>query len=224
MQDAAGLESELIGAVTAAEDLDSLERARVAALGRNGKLTRLMRGLGDMPVDERKATASALNALKDRLDEAIEARKAALEAADLEAHLAMDRVDVTLPVRPEAEGRVHPVSQVMDEIIAIFADMDFAVAEGPDIEDDFHNFTALNIPPEHPARQMHDTFYFPEKEDGQRMLLRTHTSPVQIRHMQAVPPPHRIIVPGRTDDASGHSQKAASEEGHFLQALHWRRS
>jgi len=198
MQDAAGLESELIGAVTAAEDLDSLERARVAALGRNGKLTRLMRGLGDMPVDERKATASALNALKDRLDEAIEARKAALEAADLEAHLAMDRVDVTLPVRPEAEGRVHPVSQVMDEIIAIFADMDFAVAEGPDIEDDFHNFTALNIPPEHPARQMHDTFYFPEKEDGQRMLLRTHTSPVQIRHMQAVPPPHRIIVPGRT--------------------------
>jgi phenylalanyl-tRNA synthetase alpha chain len=116
----------------------------------------------------------------------------------LDAVVAADRVDITLPVRPEREGRLHPISQTFDEIIAIFGEMGFAVAEGPDIEDDFHNFTALNIPPEHPARQMHDTFYLPEKEDGERLLLRTHTSPVQIRTMQSSEPPLRIIVPGRT--------------------------
>ncbi|NDH64454.1 MAG: phenylalanine--tRNA ligase subunit alpha, partial [Alphaproteobacteria bacterium] len=129
---------------------------------------------------------------------ALTAKKAALEGAALDARLAAEKVDVTLPVRPQAEGRIHPVSQVIDEITEIFAAMGFNVAEGPDIEDDFHNFTALNMPPEHPARQMQDTFYLPNRPDGTRMVLRTHTSSVQIRTMMAGPPPHRIVVPGRT--------------------------
>jgi phenylalanyl-tRNA synthetase alpha chain len=139
-----------------------------------------------------------VNLLKDRVNDALAARRVALEEAALDLRLSAERLDVTLPARPESEGRIHPVSQVIDEITEIFAAMGFTVAEGPDIEDDFHNFTALNLPPEHPARQMHDTFYLPERPDGSRMLLRTHTSPVQIRTMQAKPPPHRIIVPGRT--------------------------
>ena len=130
--------------------------------------------------------------------EALDARRAALEGGALDARLGSEKIDVTLPVRPEVQGRIHPISQVLDEMVAIFGDMGFSVVEGPDIEDDFHNFTALNIPPEHPARQMHDTFYLPEREDGSRLLLRTHTSPVQIRTMKAGKPPYRIIAPGRT--------------------------
>ena len=140
----------------------------------------------------------ALNRLKDEIAGAIDARRSTLEDAALKVRLQSEGVDVTLPVRPERAGCLHPISQTIDEIVAIFGEMGFAVAEGPDIEDDFHNFTALNIPPEHPARQMHDTFYFPERADGSRMLLRTHTSPVQIRTMQNSKPPLRIIVPGRT--------------------------
>jgi phenylalanyl-tRNA synthetase alpha chain len=141
-----------------------------------------------------------LNGLKDRLNDAIAARKQALYAAALDARLATERVDITLPVPDSAleGGRIHPVSQVMDEIAAIFADMGFAIAEGPDIEDDFHNFGALNIPPEHPARQMHDTFYLTAGDGEEAPVLRTHTSPVQIRTMMAGPPPYRIIAPGRT--------------------------
>jgi phenylalanyl-tRNA synthetase alpha chain len=130
--------------------------------------------------------------------EALDARRAALEGGALDARLGSEKIDITLPIRPEVQGRIHPISQVLDEMVAIFGDMGFSVVEGPDIEDDFHNFTALNIPPEHPARQMHDTFYFPEREDGSRLLLRTHTSPVQIRTMKAGEPPYRIIAPGRT--------------------------
>ena len=151
-----------------------------------------------MTPEERKEMGPALNGLKTRIAEAIEAKKAALEEAALEARLASEKVDVTLPVAPEAQGSIHPVSQVMDEIIAIFSAMGFAVKEGPDIEDDFHNFTALNFPADHPAREMHDTFFFEPKEDGSRMLLRTHTSPVQIRTMMNEKPPLRIIIPGRT--------------------------
>ncbi len=198
MHDLDALERQLTDAIAGAADLDALEAARVAALGKKGALTRMMRGLGAMDPAERQAVAPRLNRLKDSLNEAVAARRAALNAAALEARLAQERVDVTLPARPQPQGSIHPVTQVIDEITAIFADMGFSVAEGPDIEDDFHNFNALNIPPEHPARQMHDTFYFPEKTDGERMLLRTHTSPVQIRHMQAGPPPYRIIAPGRT--------------------------
>ena len=198
MQDIELLATQLIDAVQGAGSLEALEAARVDALGKKGRLTALMKELGTLAPERRIERAKALNELKDRLTEAVAGRRAALNRAALESRLAAERIDVTLPARPETEGRIHPVNQVMDEITEIFAAMGFTIAEGPDIEDDFHNFTALNIPPEHPARQMHDTFYLPEKPDGERPLLRTHTSPVQIRTMQAQSPPHRIIVPGRT--------------------------
>ncbi len=198
MSDVEKLKKDLISAVEAARDEAALEAVRIAALGRKGKITEQLKGLGAMSAEERKVAGPALNGLKQAVGAAIEARKAALEDAALDARLAGETVDVTLPVRPRHEGTIHPVSQVLDETIAIFADMGFHVAEGPHIEDDFHNFTALNMPPEHPARQEHDTFYFNEKPDGSRMLLRTHTSPVQIRTMMDQRPPIRIIAPGRT--------------------------
>ena len=136
--------------------------------------------------------------MKTAVADAIEARGRTLENAELQARLAAESVDVSLPVRPEEQGLLHPVSQTLDEVIAILGEMGFAVAEGPEIEDDFHNFGALNIPPEHPARQMHDTFYLNEKEDGSRLVLRTHTSPVQIRTMESTEPPIRVLAPGRT--------------------------
>ncbi len=198
MQDINKLESELLAEVGNVKDLDALEAVRISALGKKGQVSLLMRGLGQMAPEERQEVAPKLNQLKKTISDAIDDAKAALNRAAMEARLASERVDVTLPVRPENKGRIHPISQVTDEIIEIFADMGFTIAEGPDIEDDFHNFTALNIPPEHPARQMHDTFYLPEKEDGSRQVLRTHTSSVQIRTMESIKPPHRIVVPGRT--------------------------
>jgi len=191
------LQSELVAAVDAAATLNDLEDLRIATLGKKGRVTALMKGLGSLAPEERRDAGQSLNVVKTVVAEALETRRTALTEAELDARLAADRVDVTLPVRPETAGRLHPISQTVDEIIAIFGEMGFTVAEGPDIEDDFHNFTALNIPPEHPARQMHDTFYLPEQEDGSRMLLRTHTSSVQIRTMQTSEPPLRIIVPGR---------------------------
>jgi phenylalanyl-tRNA synthetase alpha chain len=155
--------------------------------------------LGSLAPDQRKSFGQAVNGLKQRVSEALEGRKAELDRAQLSARLASERADISLPVRagPLQDGRIHPVSQVFDEVAEIFGDMGFAIAEGPDIETDDFNFTKLNIPPEHPARQDHDTFYFPVKADGARLLLRTHTSPVQIRTMLAQQPPIRIIVPGR---------------------------
>ena len=197
-EDLSQLETELLAAIGGAADLAALDAARVDALGKKGRVTRLMRSLGAMAPEERGQAGPAFNALKDRIAAAVEARRVGLEDASLETRLAEEQLDVTLPVRAERQGHIHPVSQVLDEIVAIFADMGFSVADGPDIEDDFHNFTALNIPPEHPARQMHDTFYLPAGADGERKLLRTHTSPVQIRHMMETPPPHRVIAPGRT--------------------------
>ncbi len=197
MQDPKTLEDELIAAANSANSLDQLETLRVSALGRKGRVTELMKTLGAMAPDERKTAGPAFNRLKDSVAEAIEARRAALEAAAIDERLVQERVDITLPVRPETRGTIHPVSQVTEELIAIFADMGFELAEGPDIEDDFHNFTALNMPPEHPARQMHDTFYLASDGDTQQ-LLRTHTSTVQIRAMTSRRPPHRLIVPGRT--------------------------
>jgi phenylalanyl-tRNA synthetase alpha chain len=194
------LRSELLAAVAAASDQRTLEAVRVAALGKHGRLTELMKGIAALKPEERREAGAALNRLKDEISAAMEARKAELEDSALAARLARERVDVSLPARPDrlAEGRIHPISQTLDEVVAILGEMGFVVAEGPDIEDDFHNFTALNIPPEHPARQMHDTFYLPPNEAGEQKLLRTHTSPVQIRTMQATPPPLRIIATGRT--------------------------
>jgi phenylalanyl-tRNA synthetase alpha chain len=193
------LEGELLKAVASAADLAALEDVRVAALGKKGRISELMKGLGAMPPEERKAFGQSVNAVKDAVAEALSARRAELEADALSERLASEFADVTLPVRPGplGEGRIHPIGQVWDEITEIFADMGFSIAEGPDIETDFNNFTALNIPDEHPARQEHDTFYFRERADGTRSLLRTHTSPVQIRTMENSKPPLRVIAPGR---------------------------
>lgn len=193
------LRDRLLAAVADAADVAALEQVRVDALGKKGALTQQLKALGGLPPDERRAAGQALNAVRDAISAALESRKAALEAAALAAKLATEREDVTLPVRPEARGKIHPTSQVLAELVAIFGAMDFTLAEGPEVEDDFHNFTALNIPPEHPARQMHDTFYLQAGADGGAMnVLRTHTSNVQIRTMQSQSPPLRIIAPGRT--------------------------
>ncbi len=192
------LRGELLAAVSAAQDAAAIEDVRVGALGKKGRITGLMKDLGAMAPDERKAFGQRLNVLKDEIAAALDARKRAFDAAALNARLASEHMDVTLPIRPEAKGSLHPISQTMDEVAAIFGQMGFEVADGPDIEDDFHNFTALNFPPGHPAREMHDTFFLPPGEDGQRYLLRTHTSPVQIRTMMTQKPPIRVIIPGRT--------------------------
>ena len=193
------LKADLLEEVARASDLARLEEVRVGALGKKGRVSGLMQRLGSMPPEERKDFGQAVNAVKMAVSAALEAKHETLAREATTAKLAGERADVTLPVRegPLAEGRIHPVSQVTDEITEIFADMGFSIAEGPDIETDFNNFTALNIPPEHPARQDHDTFYFAEGPDGTRPVLRTHTSPVQIRTMLANKPPLRIIAPGR---------------------------
>ena len=192
------LETEILSHVAGAADEASLEAVRVSTLGKKGSISERMKSLGAMSPDERKEAGAALNVLKDKVAEALSARKATLQYAALEARLIAEKIDVTLPVRPQVQGSIHPVSQVWEEVVQIFGDLGFAVAEGPHIEDDFHNFDALNMPPDHPARQEHDTFYFNEKPDGSRMVLRTHTSPVQIRTMLSSKPPIRIIAPGRT--------------------------
>jgi phenylalanyl-tRNA synthetase alpha chain len=193
------LEAELSAAIGKAGDLAALEDLRVLALGKSGSVTGLLKSLGRMPPEERKSFGQSVNGLKQRITDLLEDRKGELQKAALAKRLEAERADITLPVQPGplADGRIHPISQVWDEITAIFADLGFAVAEGPDIETDDYNFTKLNIPAEHPARQEHDTFYFDEKADGSRLVLRTHTSPVQIRTMLAQKPPIRIIAPGR---------------------------
>ncbi|MDA0998584.1 MAG: phenylalanine--tRNA ligase subunit alpha, partial [Proteobacteria bacterium] len=192
------LRAELLAELAAAPDLEALEALRVSVLGRQGRITELMKGLGQVAAEERRERGQALNLVKDAVAGAIAACQARLESAALDARLVEEHIDMTLPPRPQPAGRIHPISQTIDEMVAIFCEMGFEVAEGPHIETDFNNFTALNIPPEHPARQEHDTFYLPEKEDGSRRVLRTHTSPVQIRTMLDMKPPIRIIVPGRT--------------------------
>jgi len=200
MSELATLEAKLIADVTAAPDEAALEAVRVAALGKSGSVSALLKTLGSMTPDERKAQGPLINGLKDTVTAAIAARKAVLAGEALAARLNSESIDVTLPVResPAELGRVHPISQVIDELTAIFADMGFAVAEGPDIETDDYNFTRLNFPEGHPAREMHDTFYLNPAEDGSRLLLRTHTSPVQVRTMLSQQPPIRVIIPGRT--------------------------
>jgi phenylalanyl-tRNA synthetase alpha chain len=212
------LEDKLLSEIAAAGDEGALEAVRIAALGKSGSVSGLLKTLGAMSPDERKQQGPLINGLKEQVGAAIAARRETLKAAALDQRLATETLDVTLPVResPAETGRVHPISQVVDELTAIFADMGFSVAEGPDIETDDLNFTKLNIPPEHPARQEHDTFYLPERADGSRLVLRTHTSPVQVRTMLKQKPPIRIIVPGRTfrcDHDATHSPMFHQVEG-----------
>ena len=199
------LKNEIIAAIDAAQDARALEDVRVAALGKKGSVSALLKTLGGMSNEERQINGPLFNALRDSVTASIAEKKATLDAAALNARLAEETLDMSLPIAPDSQfqGRIHPVSQAMEEISAIFADMGFDVAEGPDIESQFYNFTALNIPDAHPARQMHDTFYMQAEEDGEALLLRTHTSPVQVRTMQAGQqdksgPPFRFIAPGRT--------------------------
>ena len=197
MTDIKAIKEKYSAEITAASDLKTLDDIRVAALGKKGEVSMMMRGLGKMTPDEKKVMGPALNGLKNDIAAVIETRKAALEAAEMDAALASETMDMSLPVGSPV-GTLHPVQQVMEEMAVIFSDMGFSVAEGPDIETDFNNFTALNFPPGHPARDMHDTFFMTPSEDGEKKVLRTHTSPVQVRTMLSQKPPIRIIAPGRT--------------------------
>ena len=208
--------TKLVASIHSASTLDELEDIRITALGKKGTITGLMKSLGSLDPDKRKEAGQLLNAMKEEVASAIDVRKVTMEDAALETQLHRDRVDVTLPVRPESNGSIHPITQTIDELTAIFCEMGFIVADGPHIESDYYNFSALNIPPEHPARQEQDTFYLPPDETGTPRVLRTHTSPVQIRTMEKTTPPIKIIVPGRTfrsDHDATHSPMFHQVEG-----------
>ena len=216
MTDTGPLKAELIAAIAATETLEQLETVRLNALGKKGLISSQLKALGGLAPDERRQAGQALNVVKEEIAVALAERQAVLKRAELADKLASETIDVSLPARATADGRTHPLSRTIEEISAIFSDMGFSIAEGPDIETDFYNFTALNIPPEHPARQEHDTFYLNPDETGRRPVLRTHTSPVQIRTMMITPPPIRIIVPGRTyrsDHDATHSPMFHQCEG-----------
>jgi len=216
MADIIDLKIELTSLISGAADVDALEQVRISALGKKGKITVLMKSLSKLEPELRKTAGQELNLLKKEISALLDTRKNDLEYADLNSRLADERIDITLPVRPEEMGTIHPISQTTDELISIFGEMGFVVKEGPSIEEDWYNFTALNIPADHPARQEHDTFYINAKKKGERMVLRTHTSPVQIRTMQSQKPPIRIIVPGRTyrcDHDATHSPMFHQIEG-----------
>lgn len=186
------LTADAIAAINAADNLEALDQIRVNYLGKKGELTSLLKTLGQLPAEERKSAGQNINNVKREVQQAIEVRRQALEFEKVNARLASERVDVTLPGRGQQRGGLHPVTRTMERIQQLFLPLGFTVEQGPEIEDDFHNFEALNIPSHHPARAMHDTFYF-----DANTLLRTHTSPVQIRHMETGKPPLRIIAPGR---------------------------
>ncbi|WP_439532963.1 phenylalanine--tRNA ligase subunit alpha [Polymorphobacter sp.] len=217
MTDTDSLQSDLLARIAAADTPEALEAVRVAALGKAGAVTALLKTLGGLSPEERSVSGPRFNGLREAVSAALAARKAVLDAAALDAKLAAERQDMTLPVTPAPVGSIHPISQVMDELAEIFADLGFAVATGPEIEDDWHNFTALNIPEHHPARAMHDTFYVDGLDtEGRRRVLRTHTSPVQIRTMMAQQPPIRIIAPGRvyrSDSDATHTPMFHQIEG-----------
>ncbi|MEY2942800.1 MAG: hypothetical protein RLY97_814 [Pseudomonadota bacterium] len=206
-----------ISEIENAPTLEVLEELRVKNLGKSGSVTALVKTLGTMSDDERRSQGPIIHAIRITVTEALAARKAALEQAALTARLAAESIDLTLPAPEMPRGSIHPVSQVMDELAEIFADLGFAVASGPEIEDDWHNFTALNMPESHPARAMHDTFYLPDRtEDGRELVLRTHTSPVQIRSMLSQGAPIRIIAPGRvyrSDSDATHTPMFHQIEG-----------
>ena len=216
MQDYEQLKNEILEKIDESSTLEALEDVRVESLGKKGSLSLLMKQLGSIEPDKRRETGQKLNLIQKEVLATIENKKEVLRKDHINKKLANESVDITLPIRPETHGKIHPLSKTMDEVISIFAQMGFTVAEGPDIESDYYNFTALNIPPEHPARQEHDTFYFNPDEDGNRKVLRTHTSPVQIRTMQKIKPPLRVIVPGRTyrsDHDATHSPMFHQCEG-----------
>lgn len=203
MTDIAALKTEISAEITGANDLKSLDDVRVTVLGKKGRITALMKTLGSMSPEERKTTGQALNHLKDEIAELIKSQERALKKQEMDARLANEIEDITLDTRPERIGTIHPINQTIEELITIFGSMGFKVAEGPDIEDDWHNFTALNFPPGHPAREMQDTFFLPRDENESnpehaKKLLRTHTSSVQIRHMVDNKPPVKTICFGRT--------------------------
>ncbi len=219
MSELESLEQTLMAEIASAADEPAIEAVRVSALGKKGSVSELLKTLGAMAPEERQARGAAINGLKTRVTEALTARRSGLRDAAIARRLAAETVDVTLPVRqaPAERGRIHPISQVIDEIAAIFGDLGFAIAEGPDIETDYYNFTALNFPEGHPAREMHDTFFFnPPADGGKAKLLRTHTSPVQIRTMETQKPPIRIVIPGKTyrqDSDATHSPMFHQVEG-----------
>ena len=216
MSDLETLKSDFEAAIQAAADNEALEAVRLDALGKKGRISEQLKQLGQLPPEDRKQAGQALNILKDQIAEAIAARAKTLGAEAMNKKLAEEQIDISLPIAQQAQGFAHPLSRTIEEITAIFSDMGFVIAEGPDIETDYYNFTALNIPPEHPARQEHDTFYLMPDEAGQRPVLRTHTSPVQVRTMQKMKPPIRLIVPGRTyrsDHDATHSPMFHQCEG-----------
>ncbi|MCL6249831.1 phenylalanine--tRNA ligase subunit alpha [Altererythrobacter sp. KTW20L] len=217
MSDIQSMTTDALQRITAATDLATLETLRVELLGKQGSVSGLLKTLGGMSPEERQEKAPAIQALRQAVADALADRKAAFEADELARRLATEKADLTLPAPDAPCGTVHPVSQVMDELAEIFADLGFAVATGPEIEDDWYNFTALNMPESHPARAMHDTFYFPDTAPkGGRMLLRTHTSPVQVRTMLAEGAPIRIIAPGRvyrSDSDATHTPMFHQVEG-----------
>jgi phenylalanyl-tRNA synthetase alpha chain len=228
MTDLNTLKTDLIAQVEAAPDAAALEAIRIAALGKSGQISELLKSLGKMSPDERREQGPLINGLRDAVASRLAERKAQMEAAELDRRLAAEGVDLSLPAPPRRRGSVHPTMQVMDEMVSIFAEMGFSVAEGPDIETDFNNFTALNFPPKHPAREMHDTFFMAADEAGERKVLRTHTSPVQVRVMRQInekvpawvatgqEPPIRVVVPGRTyrcDSDATHTPMFHQMEG-----------
>ncbi len=203
MENLESLKTQILQSISAAADLKTLDEARIAAMGKKGLITEKMKGLGALPTEQKIEAGKKLNVLKDEIEQAILMRRAALETEELNKKLVSETIDVTLPVRPETQGRIHPVSKIYEEVVAIFGQMGFEVVDGPDIEDQFHNFNALNMPPNHPARQMQDTFYLPHSADepfdmDKSYVIRTHTSGMQIRTMENKKPPIRIIAPGRT--------------------------
>jgi phenylalanyl-tRNA synthetase alpha chain len=218
-------DTDILDQIHGAADLGALDQLRVSVLGKSGSITQRLKSLGGMDPDTRAAEAPKIHALREQVTSAIADRKAALEAAELDRKLATETIDLSLPVEDQPSGTVHPVSQVMDELAEIFADLGFAVAEGPEIEDQWHNFTALNMPEFHPARAMQDTFYL-ERHEGEEeaKVLRTHTSPVQIRAMQAQGAPIRLIAPGRvyrSDSDATHTPMFHQVEGLVIdRAIH----
>lgn len=223
MTDINALKTELASEIEGANDLQTLDDVRVTVLGKKGRITALMKTLGKMDPEERKTTGAALNQLKDEIADLIKSQEKALKKQAMDERLATETQDITLSPRPERAGSIHPISQTIEELLGIFASMGFKVAEGPDIEDDYHNFTALNFPPGHPAREMQDTFFLPQDESEQgeyaKKLLRTHTSSVQIRHMENGEPPFKIVCFGRTyrsDYDMTHTPMFHQMEGLFI--------
>ncbi|BCH57570.1 phenylalanine--tRNA ligase alpha subunit [Agrobacterium vitis] len=218
MSDLESLKTSLLADIAAASDEAGIEAVRLAAMGKKGSVSELLKTLGSMTPEERQTRGAAINALKNEVTEQLTAKKTELKDAAINARLKAETLDVSLPVRssPAERGRIHPISQIVDEITAIFADMGFSIAEGPDIETDYYNFTALNFPEGHPAREMHDTFFLHPDANGERKVLRTHTSPVQVRTMEAQKPPIRIVIPGKTyrqDSDATHSPMFHQVEG-----------